>query len=366
MTTTTIGTNNSMTQKKWSSNLAYDQAKKSYFEGRFIGESDNHIIQKINDLEADEGDKVQFDLVVQLRNKPTYGDNRLEGKEENLKFSSDQVSIDQVRHSVSLGGRMSRKRIAHNLRKVGKDRLSGYFAKLMDEFMFMYLSGSRGINEDFLEDLSFTGFAGNGFDAPDVDHLLYGGSATSKAGLTAADKMSKLVIEKACNKAKMMQARNPNTANMAPVENGNDEQYVLCMTEDQAFDMRNADTTGWMDIQKAAITAEGKANPIFRGGLGMVNNVILHSHRSVIRFSDYGAGSNVPAARALFMGRQAGVIAYGNSGGGMRFSWEENLKDYGNEPTIASGCIAGIKKTRFLNGDFGVLSIDTASKDPNT
>ena len=118
-------------------------------------------------------------------------------------------------------------------------------------------------------------------------------------------------------------------------------------------------------MQKAAAGAEGKANPIFRGGLGMINNVVLHSHESAIRFKDYGAGSNVSAGRALFMGRQAAVIAYGNGGGGMRFNWKEETDDYGNEPTVAAGTIIGITKTRFNNRDFGVVSIDTAAKDPN-
>jgi N4-gp56 family major capsid protein len=365
MATTQFGTNNPMTQKKWSSGLAYDQAKQSYFTGRFVGESDNHIIQQKNDLASDEGDRISFDLCVQLRNKPTYGDDRVEGKEEKLKFFTDEVRIDQVRHSISLGGRMSRKRIAHDLRKVGKDRMSGYFAKLTDEFMFMYLSGARGSNEDFIEDTTFTGFAGNSFQAPDADHILYGGSATSKASLTANDKMTRAVVERAVNKASMMQARNPKTANMVPVTNGAEEQYVMVMSKDQEYDLRNADATGWLEIQKAAAAAEGKSNPIFRGGLGMINNVVLHSHRSVIRFNDYGAGSNVNAARALFMGRQAGVVAYGNAGGGVRFSWEETEKDYKNEPGLACGFIGGIKKTRFNEADFGVLSIDTAAKDPN-
>lgn len=365
MSATVFGTSDPKTQKKWSSTLAYDQAKQSYFEGRFIGESDNHIIQKKNDLASDAGDEVSFDLCVQLRAQPTFGDARLEGKEEALKFFTDQVKIDQVRHAVSLGGRMSRKRVAHDMRSVGKNRLSAYFAKLMDEFYFMYLSGARGINQDFTMSTDFAGFAGNSFEAPDADHILYGGAATSKASLVVGDKMTKAVIERAVNKAKMMQARNPETANMVPVANGAEDQYVLLMSEDQAYDMRTADTTGWLDIQKAAAGAEGRSNPIFRGGLGLVNNTVLHSHRSIVRFSDYGAGVNLNAARALFMGRQAAVVAYGNAGGGVRYSWEEITKDYKNEPAIASGFIGGIKKTRFNSKDFGVLSIDTAAKDPN-
>jgi N4-gp56 family major capsid protein len=365
MSATVFGTSDPKTQKKWSANLALDTAKKSYFEGRFIGESDNAIIQKKNDLESDVGDRVSFDLCVKLRNKPTYGDAKLAGKTEGLKFFTDEVVIDQVRHGVDCGGKMSRKRIVHDVRKVGKGRLGDYFAQLVDEFIFMYLSGARGINEDFIEDTSFNGFATNPLQAPDADHLLYGGSATSKASLTAADKMTRIVIEKAQNKAKMMQARNPRTANMVPTTNGPDKQYVLVMSEDQAFDLRTADTAGWVDFQKAAAAAEGRNNPIFRGGLGLLGDTILHSHASVIRFADYGAGQNVAAARALFLGRQAGVIAYGNAGGGMRYTWEEEVDDFGNNPQIATGTIVGIKKTRFNNSDFGVMSIDTAAKDPN-
>ena len=365
MSQTVVAFGDPKAQKRWSANLAVDTRKKSYFENRFIGTDDNNIIQRKTELETDAGDTISFDLCVQMRAKPTYGDARLEGKEESLKFYTDQVIIDQVRHAASAGGKMSRKRTAHDMRMIAKNRLGDYFARLVDELFFMYLSGARGINEDFIEDLSYTGFAGNSFTAPDAGHQLYGGSATSKATLASTDKLTVTVIEKAINKAEMMQARDPKTANMVPVTNGADDQYVLLMSPFQEYDLRTNTTTGqWIDIQKAAAAAEGRKNPIFMGGLGMINNTVLHKHRNVIRFSDYGSGSNVLAARALFMGRQAAVVAYGTAGG-LRYSWEENTKDYGNEPTVASGFIGGIKKTVFNGKDFGVLSIDTAAADPN-
>lgn len=365
MSQTVIAFGDPKAQKKWSANLAVDTRKKSYFENRFIGTDDNNIIQRKTELETDAGDRISFDLCVQMRNRPTYGDQRLEGKEESLKFYTDEVIIDQVRHAASAGGKMSRKRTAHDMRMIAKNRLGDYFARLVDELFFMYLSGARGINQDFIEAADYTGFAGNPFDAPDSGHILFGGSASSKATLTSSDKMTVTVIEKAIVKAAMMQALDPKVANMVPVTNGADDQYVLLMSPFQEYDLRTSTTTGqWLDIQKAAAAAEGRKNPIFMGGLGMINNTILHKHRNVIRFDDYGSGQNVKAARALFMGRQAAVVAYGTAGG-LRYSWEENTKDYGNEPTVASGFIGGIKKTRFNGKDFGVLSIDTAAADPN-
>lgn len=351
-------------QKKWSTKLAIDTHTKSYWSNRFIGEGENNPIQVKTELESDVGDRVSFDLSVQLRGTPIDGDARLKGTEEALRFYTDEVVIDQTRKSASAGGRMTRKRTAHDLRKVAKDRLSDYWSKLVDEYIFIYLSGARGINQDFIQPTGWTGHAGNLLQPPDSQHILYGGSATSKASLVAGDKMSADLIEEAVVQARMMRAEDIEASNMQPIKIEDGDHFVCVMSEYQAHDMRTASGSKWLDIAKAASGAEGRKSPIFKGGLGMINNVVLHAHASAIRFSDYGASNNVAAARALFMGRQAGVIAYGTAGG-MRFMWQEEVDDYGNEPTVASGTIFGLKKTRFNNRDFGVMALDTAATKPS-
>ncbi|MDR3472402.1 MAG: N4-gp56 family major capsid protein [Devosia sp.] len=350
--------------KRWSGNLFLDTTKKSYWDRKFVSASDNAVIQRLTDLESDAGDTIDFDLSVQLRQKPTYGDNRLEGKEENLKFFSDQVSIDQMRHGVSAGGKMSRKRTVHNIRSIANDRLSDYWSKFIDEMNFIYLSGARGINEDYTEATTWTGHAGNAIQAPDAAHTLWGGAATSDATLDATMVMTSGIAERAAIKARMMRSTDPSTANMLPVMINGEPHYVLLMSPFQEQDMRNDSGSSWLDFQKAAAASEARNNPIFKGGMGMINNVVLQSHESVIRFNNWGAGADVDGGRALFMGRQAGVIAYGSTGG-LRFDWDETTNDHGNEPTVAAGIIVGVKKTRFNNKDFGVLSIDTAAADPN-
>lgn len=361
---TTIPFGDPKAQKKWSGSLFVDITRKSYFDRKFVGTTDNHVIQRLTDLESDAGDTISFDLSVQLRKKPTSGDQRLQGKEENLRFFTDQVMIDQLRHGVSAGGKMSRKRTVHNIRSIAKARLSDYWSKYVDEMHFIYLSGARGINEDFFEDVNYVGHAGNPIQAPDADHIIYGGDATSKSSIDATDKMSRAVVEKAATKAKMMRATNPETASLQPVMINGEPHYVLLMSGFQEHDMRTADTAGWLEMQKAAAAAEGRNNPIFKGGLGMINNVVLHSHESVIRFGDYGSGTNLPGSRGLFMGRQAGVVAYGSTGG-LRFTWTEEMQDHGNEPVVSAGFIGGVKKSRFNEKDFGVVAIDTYAKDPN-
>lgn len=351
-------------QKKWSGKLYIETAKKSYFSRKFVGEGENNIIQRKTELDSDAGDKIVYDLSVQLRGKPTQGDNRVKGREESLKFYQDEVAIDQTRHSVSAGGRMTRKRTVHNLRNVAKDRLSDYWSMYIDELHFIYLAGARGMNEDFIEDTDWAGHAQNPIQAPDSEHILFGGDATSKATITTDDGMSRDLIERATVRARMMRATNPQTANMLPVDINGERHYVILMSPFQEHSLRtDVGNAGWLEIQKAAAGAEGRNNPIFKGGLGMINNAVLHSHESAIRFNDYGAGANLPAARALFMGRQAGVVAYGTAGG-LRFMWKEEVDDYGNEPTVVAGTIIGVKKTRFNGKDFGAMALDTYAKNP--
>lgn len=364
MSQTTIPWGDPKAQKAWSTSLSVDQVKKAYFEKKFIGTDENSIIQRKTELETGPGDRVSFDLSVQLRGEATEGDARLEGKEESQRFYTDEVVIDQARHAVSAGGQMTRKRTNINLRTNARRLLSDYWARFFDEMLFVYLSGSRGINKDFLFPLNWQGRASNAIQAPDIDHVMYGGAATSKATITVNDKMNRALIERAQVKATMLQAQNPEAANMGPVSIDGEEHYVCLMNPFQAHDLRMATGTEWLDVQKAAAAAEGRNNPIFKGGLGMIKNVVLHEHRNGVRFNDYGVGVNIDAGRALFMGRQAGVVAYGTQGD-LRWSWKETMKDYDNEPAVAAGAIFGAKKTRFNGMDFGLLSLDTAAKDPN-
>ena len=357
--------------KRWSVSLFFDIVKRGYFDKKFVGVDENAIIQRLTDLESDAGDEIEFDLSVKLREPPTVGDKRLKGNEEALRFFSDKVVIDQLRHAVSAGGRMSRKRTVHNLRKLSKRKLSEYWADYIDQLFFIYLSGARGINQDFYEPLTYTGHAGNALQAPSTDHQLFGDNAgvaaTSKATLTANHKMNRNLIERASTQANMMHSQDPTNANMVPVDINGEDHYVCIMSKYQEFDMRTADTAGWLEIQKAAAAAEGRKNPIFKGNLGMINDVVLHYHKNSIRFSDAGAGGDVEAGRALFLGRQAGVLAHGNAGKGSkaRFSWNEDADDYENELTVAAGTIIGCKKAQFNGRDFGVIALDTAAANPN-
>lgn len=371
MAVTTIGVGDAKAVKRYALGLAVDVGKKAYFNKKFMGEGVDSPtpIQTLPYLENEAGDEISYDLSMQLKMKPIQGDNTLRGKEEDLKFYTDTMKIDQMRGGVNTGGKMTRKRTIHDLRKTAKTRQGEWWSRLFDETLFMYLSGARGSNSAFIEDTDFTGYAGNSFTAPDTQHIMYGGSATSKASLVSTDKMSLTLIDKLVARASMMGGGTSGIPAISPVEIDGEEHYVLLMNPWQEYDLRGGTATGqWLDIQKASAAAEGRKSPMFSGGLGMYNNVILHSHKNVVIYDDYGAGSDVDAARALFMGRQAAVVAFGSPGTGMRFDWNEEMEDRGNQVVITTGSIFGVKKSSYtIDGtrrDFGVIAADTAAADP--
>lgn len=368
MANTVIGVNDAQAIRTYATRLATDWKKMLYWD-RFMGDGPNNIVEEKTDLESAAGDKIQFDLNMRLQGAPVYGDDTAEGKEQSLRFLVDEVKIDQVRKPTDGGGRMTRQRTLHNIRKLMKERTAEYLAEWQDEVMFVYASGDFG-NTAMNEDAVFTdpSFAGNDVESPDSSHITYGGAATGKADLATTDVMSTMVIERTATKVSMLNATNRDVVNMKPVRIDGDLHFVLTMSPYQKHSLRTgAASTDWMEIQKLAGVRGGKNN-IFRGSLGMFNNVVLHEHPSVRRFDDYGAGANVAAARALFLGQQALTAAYGNgTDGKSRMIWAERDFDYGNQIAIAGGMICGVKKTRFkakgsgAGTDYGVMAIDTAA-----
>lgn len=372
MARTIVGVNDAKAVKRYSGLLAYDTSQKSYWNQRFMGRGSNAEVpvQILTDLESDAGEQIFYDLLAELRAAPVEGEDNLKGNEEAQRFYTDSVYIDQARFGVNTGGRMTRKRTLHNLREAARRQLSNQWARLMDELLFIYAAGARGVNPNFMLPLGYTGRANNALATPDANHIVYGGNSgtgipTSFATIDANDKMDLTVVDRAKTRADVQGGGATGIPVLQPCKIDGNETYVMVMHTWQEDDLRTNVSTGqWLDIQKAAAGAEGRASPLFKGSLGMYRGVILHSHRNVIRFSNAGAGANIEAARGLFLGAQALVCAFGSPGTNLRFDWFEEADDRGDKIVITSSSIFGCKKARFtIDGtaqDFGLFSVDTA------
>jgi N4-gp56 family major capsid protein len=364
---TVVGVNSPIAVKRFSGNLALDVSQASYFAKRFaaVGQGAKTPIQLLTDLESEAGDLISYDLLAELRMAPIEGDNTLEGKEERQRFYTDELYIDQARGGVDTGGRMTRKRTLHDLRMRAKQQQADWWGRIQDELTFIYLSGSRGINPNFNFPLNYSGRANNPLTAPTINQHLFGGDATAVTNIDAADKFTLKLVGDAKTRADTQGGGATDVPVIKPCVVDGEEVFVLVMHSWQEDDLRNDTSTGaWMDLQKAAAASLGAKSPLFKSALGMHRGVVLHSHRNVIRHNDHGAGQNVQTARALFMGAQAGVMAFGSPGTGMRYGWHEETRDNGNKVVITTSSIFGLKKSVFEMGgvpqDHGLFSIDTA------
>lgn len=371
---TLIGVNDPKAIRKQSAALAVEYVKDSYFGQAMMGngEKTEMPIMVVKDLEQGAGDKVDYHISMSLMMQPVEGENPLSGYEESLVSQAAQCFIDDMRQGVDLGGRMTRKRTLYNLRSIARGRSSEWWGRIFDELFFVYLSGMRGENEGYILPRGYAGRAGNPLRAPDADHHMFGGSATSKATLTTADIVTLKLVDFVKTKSKLLGGGTQRIPRITPIKVNGAKHHIFLMDPWSEFNLRNATGEGkWLDLQKAMATAVGRQSPIFVGGNGMYNNVILHSHENVITATDGGAGADVAWARNLFLGRQALALCFGNSGNGQRFRWTEEVTDHESHVAIGTYACFGCRKNRYApnlddtNGkDFGVYAVDVASEEP--
>lgn len=357
MAMTEFALGSALAVQRWSTSLSYEAAKMSYFS-KFIGPSKEHLIMSKDELNKAAGEKITFGLRMKLDNAGKEGDDIIEGDataEEALTFYSDAVFIDQLRKSTKSKGKMSEQRVPYNIRAEGRDALATWWAEEIDEELFAYLSGARGINADFHTATTWTGRANNTLQAP--TNQTYAGAATAKADLVVGDKITIGNVEKLVAQAETVDPM------IQPFRIDGNKKYVLLMHTFQAYDLRTSVTENdWLDIRKA--TDRGAGSMMYKNALGEYADVILHKHRNCIRFDDFGVGTDVLAARALFLGAQAGCIAYGQDASLGRYRWHEEFDDRGNALAITAGSIFGTKKVQFNSADFGVVALDSAAAVP--
>lgn len=352
MADTSFGVNHPLAVKIWSRKVFQESLKQMWFT-KFIGPGNRAVIQKVEELRKGPGDRIRIPLRMQLTGAGIQGDSTLEGNEEALTLYYDDILINQVRHAVVSGGKMSEQRVPFSVREEAMQGLADWWARRDEEAIANQLCGNTAQSNTI-----FTG--NNATIAPSSDNIVVAGE-TAEASLSTGTthQFSLAMIDKAVTRAKTMTSQPP----IRPVRLEGDEYYVAFIHPNQTYQLRTNTNTGqWADIQKAAMTGgKVKDNPIFTGALGMYNGVILHECAYLPTLS---IGSSTAAYRAVLAGAQAALWAGGADGGDTAMSWTEELFDYGNKLGVKAGRIYGVKKTVFNSKDFGVITMASHSPAP--
>jgi len=273
--------------------------------------------------------------------------------------------FNECRHGVNIGARIEQSRLGYNLKKQGREKLTDYIKELYEEAICCAMSGARGTGDEIQHlGLDYAGYP-NALRAPDAAHLYVGTAGDKvKASLLTTDLLKLSTVNKLRTKAKKMLGGQPDKAvKMAPISMGGKKVFCLSTCPEGIQDIReDAGAQGWFEAQKALTTAIGKESEIFKGGAGMFNGVLVDEMETCVKFSDYGAGANVPAARSLFMGSNAGFIAHGTKGiaDGMTVALDEDTADRKHDAILFFEMIFGADKTAFNSMDYGLITVDSA------
>lgn len=352
MATTQYGVNHAMAVKLWAKKLAVEALKATSF-GDFIGEDPNSLVHLKTETSKGAGDQVTFGLRSQLTGRGVQGTETLEGNEEALNVFTDAILINTIRHAVRSGSSksISQQRVPFNIRQEGLDGLKDWFANRLDTWFFNQLCGFT-VETDTI-------YTGNqAVSGPDTAHRIWSETGTTDDdGLdSSGDTFTLNLINVAKERAQTL------AMPIRPIMMGGKPWYVCFLHPYQVTDLRNdANTAGsWFDIQQAAMQGgEITNNPIFTGALGVVNQTILIENSRVTQGVTNAGAVKTDVRRAVFCGAQAMALAYGQDNGPDRYTWFEELFDYGEQLGVSAGCIAGMKKTRFNSADYGCITIST-------
>jgi N4-gp56 family major capsid protein len=99
---------------------------------------------RVTELADLKGDKVTMDAFNVVGGMPIMGDRNAEGKGQKLSSSSMDLKIDLATFNVDAGGKMSRQRTRHDLRKIAMANLDGYWARVVWQRALIHCAGARG------------------------------------------------------------------------------------------------------------------------------------------------------------------------------------------------------------------------------
>ena len=348
MATTNFGLNSPETVKLWSRKLFREALKRTWMS-KFMGTGSDSVVQIAEDTSKGPGDRVRVTLRMLLSGAGISGDGTLEGNEEALTTYTDNLVIDQLRHAVRSGGKMSEQRIPFSVREEARMGLTDWWADRIDTWLFNQLGGVSTQS-----DTRYTGL--NAATEPTSSNIQIwdNSSHTTEASVGSASASCAMQLTHIDT---LIETAKTNSPQIRPVKVNGGDYYVMFLHPSQVTQLRTDGTAArvtWYDTQKAAMQGgQVSDNPIFTGALGCYNGVVLHESTRV----PFGgsAATDVNTRRAIFCGAQSAVVGFGRGYGKSRMSWVEELFDYRNQLGVSAGLIGGAKKVVYNSQDFGSI-----------
>lgn len=383
------GTHSALVPQRWS--------KKDYkfaFEKNpllpYMGTSEDSIIQINKDFMKEAGDKITFALRGLLSGDGQSDDGSYAGNSEAMVFWDMSVQLHERGHSTALSGNMTEQAAYSKLRPKGMNALREWSGQVDYADIVAALSGLVTKNH-----IAGCRTGANAVDASAAQietvnqtALTKGATATRwfGGGQNSSGTIARVATDALINSTanhlfgtdvieylhRMAERTVTDAGNaitpLRPVIIDGMSYYLMLI--DQYMKKQLQNDTKWKASVQSSLPRSVKENWLFSGADGMWDGVVIKTvdklHRRTVwcvtapeYFDTTGDAltSGITVARGLFLGSQAGCVAWGKLP-----TWKTGYSDppHNTKYTVHTDKICGVKKSIFNSEEFGCIVCDNA------
>ena len=348
---------------QWADKYFVDYVRESRF-AKYMGNSENSVIQAIEDLTKKPGDRVTVSLVGALTGAGVTGTGTLENNEEALTNHGHMLTVDMLRNGVRRH-KMDQHKTKIDILEAAKVALKNWSKERLRDaiiaaLMSPHLDGKTPYgtatepekNAWLLANAERVLFGSN--ISNHIDPVTSAVSAHAAALLnidSANDKLSPALLSLAKRQARLA------SPSIRPIKVMDDQEWFVAFIPTYAFrDLKNS--TEMMQANRDAHT-RGRENPLFTDGDLLWDGIVCREVSDIPTISGVGAGG-INVAPTFLCGAQAVGVAWGQ-----RPQPKTETFDYGSKVGVAIEEIRGVEKLMFGTASnqvqHGVVTVYTAN-----
>lgn len=351
MTDTTVSA--AVRAKQWDAEFFKEYVRANRFK-RYMGASENSIIQVKKNLTKKKGDAITISLVGALdaSSGPNTGSSDLVGNEKALPNDGHQITVGVVRDAVVVNME-EEQASAIDIRNAGKMALKQLAMRYLRNDIITALGSIQGTAY-----ASATATEKNAWNVANSDRILFGDAvgnysathATALNAVTAGMTLTKEIVS--LLKRRAQNAETVNGDGIRPHSYGEDEETFVLFAGANAYRDLKADLeTVHTDAEK-----RGKTNPLFTGTTSLYwDGVVIREIPEIGSFNNT-ATTPIPVAPIFLCGAQALGVAWAQ----MTKSTLRKEDDYGFKHGVGFMELRGVEKLLYGSGssavDWGVAT----------
>jgi N4-gp56 family major capsid protein len=329
------------TEELWDANFFTSYVRSNRFR-RYMGTSENSVINVKEDLTKKAGDGITIPLITELAGAGQTGNGLLEGNEEALGNYGHKIEVATRRHAVAITDN-DQQYTGIPLRDAAKEQLKNWAMKKLRTDIITglgsksgtaYASASEAVRDAWLVANADRVMFGDGSVGGFTDH------SADLALVTSGMTLSKSIVSKAKAKAELA------TPIIRPVTVGEDSETYVMFVGSGAFRDLKADLA--TTLQNAQERGDG--NPLWNDGDLMWDGVVIRKIQEIATIGTVGATS-ARLEPYFLCGAQALGVAWAQ-----RTKSTTDVRDYGFVKGVGIHEMLGVEKLVFNGKDHGVFT----------